>query len=245
VLIMGAHTMRTLGCSVTASVDLTYTAADLCDGDPSTPVRVDGGSLSAALAFTSGSIDGLVVVNHNLDAAESVAFSGLGTVTTPPVPYNDIMLNGLEILSAPVTVASTTVTVTAGGPVVIGDVIAGLFAEIRTLPPRADFPHRPFMVLPDGEFPTLSYTKGAIARAIGGSVYLDDTMHGVMQDAFDASWENSRPTIIVPFCAVGSPETFSDPWLVTWLTYNPHPIRPNLWHVDVVWTELPRYRWPA
>jgi hypothetical protein len=243
VLIMGAHRMRTLGCDVTASVEAGYTADDLCDGDPSTPVRT-AGSLSAALAFTSGSIDGLVVVNHNRPAAGTVGFSGLGTVTTPAVPYNDIRRNGLTVLATPVSVGSTTVTA-AGGPVIIGDVIAGLFSEIRTLPPRANYPHQPFAILPDGEYPGLSYSKGAVSRQIGGSVYLDDAMYALMQEAFDASWENSRPTVIVPFCAVGSPETYSDPWLVTWATYNPHPIRPNLWHVDVVWQELPRYRWPA
>jgi hypothetical protein len=230
---------------VTASVDATYVAADLCDGDPSTPIRVNSGSVSAALSFTSGSIDGLIIANHNLDAGESVAFSGLGTIITPTVPYNNIRLNGLEILSSPTSVSSTTVTVTAGGAAVIGEVIAGLFSEIRTLPPRSDFPHRPFAIMPSGEYSGLGYTKGAIARSFGGSVYLDDTMYQVVQDAFDASWENSRPTVIVPFCVLGSPAPFADPWLVTWATYNPHPVRPNLWHVDIVWQELPRYRWPA
>ena len=248
-LIMGAHAMRTLGCAVTATVDATYVDEDLCDGDPSTPVRVAGGSLSAALSFTSGSIDGLIVANHNLTAGVTVGFSGLGTVTLPTVPQNRIPLNGLEILGSPSTVSSTTVTASTGspgGPVIIGEVIAGLFSEIRTLPPRADYPFRPFMILPDSEYSGLAYTKGAVSRSFGGSVYLDDTMQAVMQDAFDASWENSKPTVIVPFCpTVGSPAAYADPWLVIWDSYNPHPIRPNLWHVDVVWRELPRYRWPA
>ena len=243
-LIMGAHAMRTLGCAVTASVDATYTDDDLCDGDPSTPVRVAGGSLSAALTFTSGSIDGLIVANHNLDAGDSVGFSGLGTVTAPTVPNSLIRMNALTVLSSPTTVSSTTVTASTSGALVIGEVIAGLFSQIRTLPRRPDLPHRPFQIMPSGEYTGMAYTKGAIARSIGGSVYLDDTMKDVMQEAFDASWENSRPTVIVPFCAAGTPGTYVDPWIVTWTTYNPHPIWPNLWQVDVVWQELPRYRWP-
>ena len=244
-LIMGAHQMRTLGCAVSASVDATYVDDDLCDGDPSTPVRVAGGSLSAALTFTSGSIDGLIVANHNLDAGVSVSFSGLGTVTTPAVPQNAIRMNGLTVLASPTSVGSTTVTATtAGGPLVIGEVIAGLFSDVRTLPRRPDLPHRPFQILPNAEYNGLAYSKGAVARAIGGSVYLDDTMKDIVQDAFDASHENSRPTVIVPFCDDRTPNSFSDPWVVTWTTYNPHPIWPNLWQVDIVWQELPRYRWP-
>ena len=117
--------------------------------------------------------------------------------------------------------------------------------EVRTLPPRADMPYRPFQVLPSGEYAGLSYSKGAVARTLGGSVYLDDAMLAVMQDAYDGSEQNSLPTVILPFCSTGSPGGVMDPWVVTWTTYNPHPIRPNLWLVDVVWQELPRYRWPA
>ena len=185
---------------MSASVDTTYTAADLCDGDPSTPVRVNGGSLSAALTFTSGSINGLIVANHNLVAGDTVDFSGTGTVTMPAVPQNSIRMNGLELLGSPTTVGSTTVSASIGSSAVIGEVIAGLFSDIRTLPPRTDYPFRPFMLMPTGEYSGLAYTKGAVSRGFGGSVYLDDTMYQTIQDAFDGSWENSRPTVIVPFC---------------------------------------------
>lgn len=238
-LIMGAHEIRTLGAAVIASVDATYTAGDLCDGDPSTPIRVAGGSVSAALTFTSGSINGLVVANTNLDAAASVAFSGLGTVTMPPVPAGNIRLNGVEFLSSPATASSTTVATTAGGPAIIGEVLAGLFREIRTLPPRPDHAHRAFQIVQDGEYTGLSYSKGAVSRSFGGSVYLDDASYQIVQDAFDASEQNSKPTVIVPLCDA------NDAWLVTWTTYNPRPIQPDLWLVDVQWQELPRYRWPA
>jgi len=242
--IMAAHEMMTLGGTVTGTVDATYDPDDLCDGDTATPVRRNAGSLSLAVTGTSLAVNGLVVANHNLSGTTSVSFSGLGTVVTPAVPPGGIRLNGVELLTTPVTAGSTTVAVTHASPIILGEAIAGIFREIRTLPPRADFPHRPFAIMPEGEFTGLSYTKGAVARDFGGSVYLSTAMKTILQDAFDASRQNSLPTVIIPGC-----EPLEDALVVTWARYNPKPCYlttgAGVWHVDVTWQELPRYRWPA
>src|SRR5262245_19750954 len=140
--IMAAHEMMTLGASVSGSVDLTYTNDDLCDGDPAYPIKLTGGSLSLAITGTSMAIDGLVVANHNLPTACVVDFSGLGAVDCPTVPPGGIRLNGVELLNSPVTTGSTTVTITSSpepDPIIIGEVFAGKFRQIRYLPPRTDF----------------------------------------------------------------------------------------------------------
>lgn len=237
--------MWSLGAAVTGTVDDTYDENDVCDGDPSIPIRVASGTVSLALTFAAGGrVNGLIVANHNLPSGESVDFSGLGTVTMPTVPPGDIRLNGLELIT-PTTVSSTTVSLSGPSPTIIGEVIAGLFREVRTLPPRADFAHRPIQILNSGEYGGLSYSKGAVVRTLGGSILLNDEMHAILQDAFDASRQNSLPTAIAPFCS-----GINDVLLVTWQTYNPHPLQIDgsseaAWSVDVVWQELPRYRWPA
>lgn len=241
---MAAHEMMTLGGSVSGSVDATYVADDLVNGDPSEPVRVDSGSVSLAITGTSMLVNGLVVVNHNLDAGVVVTFSGLGTVTAPPVPPGGIRYNGMAILTSPTTAGSTTVTCTNGGPAIIGEIIAGLFRSIWTLPPESDHTHRGFAILPDGEYPMMGYSKRAEGRRFGGSVWLDDAEYLVIKDAYLASEQNSLPTVIVPF-----PDESGDldAWLVQWETFNPKPGPvPDTWLVDVVWIENPpRYRWPG
>lgn len=242
--LMGAHKMRSLGAAVSASVDATYTAGDLCDGDPSTPIRVAGGSLSAALAFGSGTINGLILANHNLNEGETGSFSGLGTVTAPAVPPGDIRLNAMTLLTSPVTAGSTTLTIATGSPahpIVIGEAIVGLFEDVWTLPPGSDHEHRGFSVLADGEYPRLAYSKGAQARRFGGTVFLTDAEYLIVRDAYLASEENSLPTAIVPF----PEEAALDVWLVTWETFSAKPVLVDAWEVNVVWQELSRYRWPS
>lgn len=238
--IMAAHEMMTLGGTVSGTVDASYEANSLVNGDPADPVRVTAGSLSLAVTGTSQAINCMVVANHNL-LVRTVTFSGIGTVTTPTVPPGNIRKNGVTILTSETTRGTTTVSVTSPSPIIIGDAQAGYVREIRTFPPRPDTPHRPFNVTPDGEFHVLSYSKGAVSRNFGGSVFLDTAMKEILDNAWEASEQNSLPTVIIPI------EDVNDAWLVTWLTYNPKPylLQRDLWHVDVVWQELPRYRWPA
>jgi hypothetical protein len=241
--IMSAHEMMTLGASVSGTVDASYDNDDLCDGDPATPVRVTSGSVELAITGTSQAVNGLIIANHNLNQSVVATFSGLGTVTMPIVPPGAIRYNGGTILTPAVTVGSTTLTLTAGGPAVIGEALAGLYREVWTLPPEVDHGHTGFGILPSGEYPMLGYSKGAQARRFGGSVWLTDLDYGIIRNAYLASRENSLPTAIIPF----PDETGDlDPWLVTWESFNPKPGPvPDTWSVDVAWAELPRYRWPV
>ena len=245
--IMGAHKMMTLGGAVTGTVDATYDEDDLVDGYTDTPVRVNSGSVSLAITGTSMPVNGLVIANHNLAAGITVTFSGLGTVTTPTVPPGNIRHNAATILAASTTAGSTTVSLTAGGPAIIGEAIAGLFEDIWTLPPESDHTHRAFGIMPDAEFPTNAYSKGGQARRFGGSVWLTDVDYAIIRNAYLASEENSLPTVIIPFPDEGGgtpPVSDLDAWVVLWESFNPTPGPvPDTWHVDVTWQELPRYRW--
>lgn len=243
--ILGAHKMMTLGAAVTGSVDATYDEDDLCDGYSDTPVRVDGGSLSLAITGTSQLINWLGIINHNLPTAASAAFSGLGTVVTPAVPPGNIRYNGGQFIT-PTTAGSTTLTISTGSPIIVGEAIAGLMQEIWTLPPEVDHDHRGFAILPDAEYPTLGYSKRAQQRRFGGSVWLTDADFLILRDCYLAAEENSLPTVIIPIPDEGGTPALPihDPWLVIWESFNPRPGPVfNTWLVDVTWQELPRYRW--
>src|SRR5262247_514883 len=126
---MAAHEMMTLGGSVSGSVDTTYIADDLVNGDLSETVRIDTGFVSLAVTGSSQPVNALVVANHNLEGGLTVGFSRLGNVTTPAVPPGDIRYNGCAFITL-TTVGSTTITLTtSSGPAIIGEAIAGLFRE--------------------------------------------------------------------------------------------------------------------
>lgn len=243
-LVMAAHEMRSLGVTVTGTVDATYAAPDLCDGDPATPVRVDGGSLSLGIPLLAGSVDGLVVVNHNLDNATTVAFSGLGDVITGPVPPGDIRRNAYTRLTTPAAGGgTTTVTATRSGALVIGEVFVGLFREVWPLPTETALPWNGVQVKADGEYHRLSYSMGAQGFGpFGGTLVLLDDDYEILRDAYLASRENSLPTVIV---ILDDPSfDASDPLVVTWESFIPKPVCEGIWFVEVSWRELPRYRWP-
>lgn len=240
--IMAAHEMLDLGAGVSGTVDTAgqYVAGDLCDGDPHNPVRTTSTGASftvTALASMSG-INGLVVYNHNLDAGLSCSFSGLGTVVTPTVPPGRIRLNGVALITASGSVGGYNFSVAGNGAVVtIGGLAAGIFREVRTLPPGPSFPHSGYGIANSGEFGGMSKSRGAEARVYGGRVILADAAKAILDDAWRASDNNSLPTIVMPFD--------TDPMVVTWDSYEPQPLEDDMWGVNVSWREVTRFRWPA
>ena len=257
-LIMSAHEMLTLNATVgdasPSQLDGdSYDAANLCDGDPHNPIRTDGGTFSFGItgsAALSG-ITGLVVSHHNLDEGLTVGFSGLGNVTTLAVPENGIRLNPYAVVTASGAVSSTTVSL-AGSPgnsedCVIGEVFAGIFREVLSLPYGSGFQFIGYGLPHPGEFGGMAYDKGGEARgAFGGTVYLDDDARAILLTAFRASRNNSRPTVIVPYYEAGDADATSpDAWVVTWEQYEERPLTKDLWEVSVVWREVARLRWPA
>jgi hypothetical protein len=240
--IMSAHEMWSLGQAVTGSVDgASYDPDNLCDGDPANPVLTPSTSASFDIALANGDINGLVVANTNLSAGATIAFSGLGSVTAPAVPKNGIRLNGWALLDPAVTSnpGSTTLSISGEpGQIALGLAIVGYFRSIRNLPTEPTSTQRAFQNEYAGEYDGLSYGKGGKARTYGGTVYLTDAEKTILENAYDASYENSRPTVIV------TQQSVNDAMVVKWTTFEPKPgERPDLWVVDVEWQELPRYRW--
>lgn len=240
-LIMAAHEMVSLNATVAGTVDGdTYDPNSLCNEDPHEPIRTPTGSVSFAVTGVLGSMNctGLLVCLHSLTAGVVATFSGLGTVTAPTVPPGGIRVNGWSQIAA--TAASGfTFSLTDSGPVTIGFVAAGIWRQLRAMPTDTAFPRSMITIANGGEFGGIGYDKGAEARACGGTLVVDDAMKAILDAAFAASQNNSKPTALVP------DDRVNDVWLVTWDSYAPRPLKDNVWRVDVVWREIARLRWPA
>src|SRR5678815_5359067 len=251
--VMPPHTMMSLGATVSGTVDASYDANDLCDGDPSNPVRTFAGSPNSAaytITGTSKTVNGVVVANHNLHAGTTIGFtSGVtATVVAPDVPTNDIRLNAYAIIPA-VTASGCVLTIAShSGPIILGEVLIGEFLEIRTLPPESPMGNRSFEVQHSGEYGGLSQDLGAEVRTFGGTIYVTDSMKKILDDWYRSCRNNSLPSVILPIddSDAGSPVPVidQDPWVVKWITYSARPIMIDIWVVDVAWEELPRFRWP-
>lgn len=241
-LIMGAHEMLNVGSTVTGTVDgSSYLPQYLCDNDPGEPIKTPDGSASflitGAAAITG--IDGMVVVNSNLDAGIVVTFSGLGTVTMPAVRKNGIRYNGYTRLATPAgSVGSTTLSLAGNSnDVVIGEGVVGIFRSINAMPPGPTYSVHGFGIPHPGEFGGPAYSKGGRARRYGGTVLVDDATKAILDACEEASRENSLPTILVP------KPSLNDAWYVIWESYETSPLEPNLWAVSVTWLELTNFEW--
>ena len=126
-----------------------YTADDLCDGDPSTPVRVERVAVGGARVHEwqhrrarRRQSQSRAAVHGRLLRTRDGHDAGRALQRHPDE-------RARRFSSSPTTRRQHDGHGDGGGPVIIGDVIAGLFAEIRTLPPRANYPHQPFQILPE------------------------------------------------------------------------------------------------
>lgn len=242
-LIMGAHKMLR-AASVTGTVDGdSYDPDDLCNHDPHNPVKTPSGSASftvTAVASLTG-INGIALVNTNLDVSIVATFSGLDTVTALPVPENDIRLNPFKQLASPAgSVSGYTLSLSGNSAdVTIGEAVAGIFEEVFPLPARPSSPYEGFGIMHPGEFGGMAYSKGGEARGFGGTGLVTDAEKVILESCYRASRENSLLTIIVPF------DWADDAWAVIWDQFEAKPHSDDQWEVTVVWREIARLRWPA
>lgn len=233
---------------MTGTVDTGFDANDLCDGDPHFEISRDGNlSLTAAGTSVTG-VDGLVVANSNLVAGTNVVFGGgvgAHTIIMPTVPPDGISLNAYMRFTPGVTASGFTVSIT-GHPIriVIGEIFAGKFTELRALPPESSLELIPIAVPMEGEYGGLALDRGAApARRYGGRIYVNDTTADLVYAWYLACRNNSLPSVIVPFPS-------RDPWVVQWSQFNMNPVEVDLsssaaWVLDVEWQELPRFRYPV
>lgn len=244
--IMGAHKMFQVGATGSGSVDGdSYDPQNLCDNDPHSLIRTAAGSFSFTIARSPGlaGINGLVITNHNLDAGKTVSFTGLGDITTLDVPPDDIRLTAYARLATPVAGTTTTTDVASSGHAqacIVGEILIGVFEELFAIAPRPGITSRGFGLKHPGDFGGMDYARGAFARdPISVTADLTADEFAILDACYKASWENSRPTVIIPY------DESPDAWVVKWEQYVVSPEHQGYWPIAVTWSEIARFRLPA
>jgi hypothetical protein len=235
--------------TVTATVDADYLAAWLCDIRPGRPIRATSGSFSASIANPSGSVDVIVVGNHNLDAGLGIAIDGDidASMTVPALPPDGIPLNPFTLAGSPGTAATLTLAVSGNSrDVVIGEFAAGELRSIG-LPQlsthRLEHAHK--NIEPNVDVSSvLPYDKGVAMRRLIGRYILTNTEKEAVEDWYRAERGGSRPSVIIPELDV------NDAWFTRFAeppTFTPIVGSDDrselLWAADLTFQELPRSRW--
>lgn len=196
------------------TIQSSYQPAWATDGIPGRPVKSSTTGAVITIAGTAGSVDLIALTNHNLAPPATVVLSGdvAGSIVVPPMRLNNIPYGIFVKLGAPVSCASLIVTI-ASNPtnVSIGEVFAGLSETWDLLSEDNEFGYRiiPLETPDDNEASSVpGYSAGRVARSLRGSSYMNLTEKAFAEDWQDASWDNTRPSLLIP-----NPED-NDAWAV-------------------------------
>lgn len=244
-LYIRADEVATRNATVTTTVGATdsdYTDDWLCNGKPNVPARATNGTVTWSLAFSSASIDAVVVANHNIDGGATITLGGglTATPTAPAARKNSIPYNALYYPGTTAAgVTGFTVGVAANSAnVTIGEVMAG---------PVRSFPGRGLLLeSPSGS----NLRRGNGRQSLSVNPYDDATASRVWQSevigtaserddmmaAFEAQRNASRPMVFIPDSSV------NDAWLVemgepSWTVVG------TFYRITLTFTEIPRVRW--
>jgi hypothetical protein len=115
------------------TTDTDYQNEWLVDGRTGRPVRGQASTMTWTITKTAGYVDGIIVANHNIDAA-TITIGGTisTTITVPTARLNSIPFNPFTIVTPSASCSSMSVGVSGNSvDVVIGEVLAG---RLRTFP---------------------------------------------------------------------------------------------------------------
>ena len=241
-LYLPAHKNIAMFGSASASVDTDYLAAWLNDGRPGRPARGTGGSFSATITgLSSGNVNFVAIINHNLTSAITIGGGVSGSITAPATQQNGIPLNGFVSVTLAAGVGSITVSGSSSATWVVGEVAYG---EATTL----TLPHYTSDEIEENDFARqieidLSsippYDPGLKSRKWSATwPALTTAEKDGLVAARDAQRGNTRPTVVVQRTSVNDAMC----GFFTALQYRPSEA-PNRYEVSVVFEEIPRVRW--
>ena len=197
-----------IGAPVSGTVDDTYLAAWLTDGQPGHPAATTGNMSLTVTPAASLLVDLIAVHHHSLIAAASVSISGSISTTIPlgAMRPTGAFPNAYVQLVTPVSVSSLGLGIVGNGDPIYVSLYAGLS---RTLPAlrlgRQVTPSR--VKRAEGEFSSLApYIKGVgPIIAYSGSFILSETEMTELIAWHESQREGGMPTLIVPDYPVGVP----------------------------------------
>jgi hypothetical protein len=241
-LYLAAHKNLAMHGSASATVDADYLDDWLNDGRPGRPARGTSGTLSATSTNAStGNVNLVAIVNHNLNANVTLGGSLAGTITAPATQQNGIPLNVFVSITLTAGVGSFTIAASNSGTWVIGEVMAGEATSL-TLPlytsdeiEENDFARSIEMDL--SSIPP--YDAGLKARTWSCTwPALTVAERDGLIAARDAQRSNTRPTLVVRISDVNDAMC----GFITALSYQPSQV-PARYEVSMTFSEIPRVRW--
>lgn len=233
------------GGSVTTTAgttDSAYTDDWLIDDRPNRPAKATNGTATWSIASSSGSISGIAICNHNIEAARAITIGGGITATGsgPNVRKNSIPYNAwipLPAIASGVTGFSVGV---ASNPsaLVIGEVVAGLMQTFpgggllaRGLGGR----NRRFGAGASA-LSVPAYDTGEAGRSWSSSVLATRAELDTVMGWFEAQRNESRCSLFIPS------DSDNDAWLV-YLAEPEWTYEGSRYRVSLSMDEIPRVRW--
>ncbi len=233
------------GGTVTTTVGATdsgYTDDWLVDDRPGRPARADSGTVTWSIAAASGSISGVAICNHNIEAARTITLGGgLSATGSGPTARKDGIPRNAWIPISPTATGVTGFTVgIASNPadVIIGEVVAGLMQTFpgggllaaglggasRRLGAGPTAPSVP------------GYDSGEAARVWRGAVLATYAELDTVIGWFEAQRNESRYSLFIP------DDTANDAALV-YLDEPEWAYEGSRYRVSLNLREIPRVRW--
>ncbi len=212
----------------------------LCDARAGRPVHAGGSSGSWSITFPASGEVGLVALCHSTASGSASVSGGVSaTITAGALQDDGIRLNGFATVT-PASAGSCSVSASASGDLIVGEFIAAKYRSL-SLPVYTNDSRnfRDFTRAIDMDLSSIPpYDPGLAGRQWECGFVLSASDKQILEDAFLAQRNGTRPTLVVPDSSV------NDAWLCFLSAPQSSVAGSHHWNVSVTMTEVPRVRWP-
>lgn len=206
-LIVPPYRQWTLGATVNAAdADSDHPPAQLCDGIPGLPLRLNSPNGDFDVSNPAGAA-GIVAICHHRLAAGSLVTLGddlSGTMTAPAMPRNGVALNFAELIEPESTVSSVSFAI-SGNTLegLVGELVIGAPLELDPSLSIAAARFREESFVGERATPLAAhpgYSDHARGRSFAGSIYQSQTKLDALFEWFDSQdgYAYQVPTLVIP-----------------------------------------------
>jgi hypothetical protein len=241
---MAPKDMQTLYAAVTGPAESTYSEAWLTDGLPGKPLRALDGSPAWSVSGLPKDVNGVAIINHNLDAALEAEVTGdaLATLVVPPYHGEYYPVNPFALTTPTVEdVEDLTLTIAGNSQIVVlGQFVAGLFREVDLFEQGGPVEPVSFNKQPDSQMGNIAvHDMQKAARKINGTARVNPAGSDAIFDWYWSTRDGVRFGLIVP------DSTLNDVWAVKFAAMPQRTIKGGLHSVTLSFVEIPRKVWSA
>ena len=234
--------MMTLYGTVSGGAATGYDDDWLVDGKVGRPVKTTTSTPPWVITGPSSKlVDCVVVANHNIDPAKTIAITGGVSVNLvgPALRGNGIPFNAWASVVSPATTNTITVTISSNSvALIVGEVIAGRLREV----PRGILMGNSVTFGTGGDQPLgvatslPGYDDGTARRAMRCECVCTTANKDILEGWWEATRGDTRPSVLIP------DESQNDAW-VGHLTEFRAVTDQGYWRVAFTFVEYARTRW--